>query len=123
MRPQFFCCNKYNKILIIIKILRFTKEGLEVARDNIPIAKFTRTVYPRPSFLHLEQAVNNSLSFLIVRHPFERLISAYGDKFLYNGNKFYESMGMRIVGRTRIPVCIKSSKNNKEYKNHVSSVV
>lgn len=41
------------------------------------------------------------VTFLIVRHPLERLLSAYRDKFERANRHFYEAYGKEIVRRYR----------------------
>jgi hypothetical protein len=41
-----------------------------------------RDFYPRPSKEELIEAMNNSLSFIVARHPLERLVSGFRDKIL-----------------------------------------
>lgn len=48
--------------------------------------------------LQLHAAQNNSITFLIARHPFERLLSAYRDKFVYAiPHSFHDKLGRKIV--------------------------
>lgn len=55
----------------------FTKK--EASESQLPQA-MARERYPRPSADELLLASSNSTSMIIVRHPFERLSSAYRDK-------------------------------------------
>lgn len=56
-----------------------------------------RDFYPRPSKEELIEAMNHSLSFIVARHPFERLVSGYRDKILgaLKGS-FHDKMGKAI---------------------------
>lgn len=64
-----------------------------------------RSKYSRPTTTELKEALNNSLSFIIVRHPFERLVSAYRDKFSnYNYNVHFREIGETIISATRFKV-------------------
>jgi chondroitin 4-sulfotransferase 11 len=45
-----------------------------------PPVSLAREKYKRPSKVELIEAMDESVSFLIARHPFERLVSAYRDK-------------------------------------------
>lgn len=47
-------------------------------------------------------SLNNSISFLIVRHPFERLLSAYNDKLKFAlPHTFHQKLGNMIVRKFR----------------------
>lgn len=55
----------------------------------------------------LHAAQNNSITFLIARHPFERLLSAYRDKFVYAiPHSFHDKLGRKIVRTYRKKVQI-----------------
>lgn len=53
-------------------------------------------------FPQLNDALNSSISFLIVRHPFERLLSAYNDKLKFAlPHTFHQKLGNMIVRKYR----------------------
>lgn len=57
--------------------------------------------------VQLEKAMNDSITFLIVRHPFERLLSAYRDKIMFAlPHSLHDKMGMKIVRKYRKHVSI-----------------
>lgn len=61
-----------------------------------------RKKYPRPSLSELQRAINESLSFLIVRHPFERLLSAYRDKLQFSlPFTLHQKLGTQIILKYR----------------------
>ncbi|XP_059614033.1 carbohydrate sulfotransferase 11 [Phlebotomus argentipes] len=75
---------------------QFLKKSKEV-----PLV-LARKKYKRPSESELISSLNDSVSFLIVRHPFERLLSAYRDK-LQNAlpNSFHSKLGTTIILKYR----------------------
>uniref|UniRef100_A0A336LZ33 Carbohydrate sulfotransferase n=1 Tax=Culicoides sonorensis TaxID=179676 RepID=A0A336LZ33_CULSO len=61
-----------------------------------------RKKYPRPSVDELIEAQNGSITFLIVRHPFERLLSAYRDKLQFAlPHTFHAALGQKIIRKYR----------------------
>lgn len=46
--------------------------------------------------------MNDSITFLIVRHPFERLVSAYRDKIVFAiPHSYHDKLGHKIVRKYR----------------------
>ncbi|XP_031622900.1 carbohydrate sulfotransferase 11 [Contarinia nasturtii] len=71
-----------------VQFLQRTKASpLELARKR----------FPRPSATELNEALSSSLSFLIVREPFERLLSGYRNKLESRRNKYYKLLGDQII--------------------------
>lgn len=69
--------------------------------NGVPLS-LARKRYPRPSVEELQTAVNNSISFLIVRHPFERLLSAYRDKLQFAlPHTLHQKLGNQIIRKYR----------------------
>lgn len=61
-----------------------------------------RQKYPRPSLQSLMKSFNNSVSFLIARHPLERLLSAYRDKLQYSlPHTHHRKLGNEIIVKYR----------------------
>ncbi|XP_021695552.1 carbohydrate sulfotransferase 11 isoform X1 [Aedes aegypti] len=78
----------------------YTPEFLKKTKD-VPL-QLARQRYPRPSVDALREAINGSISFVIVRHPFERLVSAYKDKIQYAlPNSHHHKLGIRIIQKYR----------------------
>jgi len=80
----------------------------QIARSKQQISHISRSVTPELEFDGARQALNDSFVFLVVRHPFERLLSAYRDKLenirvgLQHGTEhFYQKYGRRIVEKYR----------------------
>lgn len=112
-----------------IRFLQRTKASpLELARKR----------FPRPTKNELSEALTNSLSFLIVREPFERLLSAYRNKLEGYRNKYYKLLGEQIVkkyrkGSRKVSVCflfhyillslINVKKHNRKLSNLRDAVI
>ena len=63
--------------------------------------ELARKRFPRPSIEDLNEALDNSISFLVVREPFERLLSAYRNKMEDGRNTYYKLLGEQIVKKFR----------------------
>ncbi|KAH8389114.1 hypothetical protein KR200_006314 [Drosophila serrata] len=75
-----------------VKYLQRTEtQPLELARKR----------FPRPELAELMELLPSALSFLFVRDPFERILSAYRNKLEGNKNTFYKALGTKIVHRYR----------------------
>lgn len=71
-------------------------------RTNSSPLELARKRFPRPTQAELQDALSTSLSFLIVREPFERLLSAYRNKLEGCRNKYYKLLGAQIVKQYRV---------------------
>lgn len=88
-----------------LQFLQKTKTSpLELARKR----------FPRPTLPELSEALLNSISFLTVRDPFERLLSAYRNKLEGYRNKYYKILGRQIVQKYRENSTNFNSKNKKK---------
>ncbi|XP_017784239.1 PREDICTED: carbohydrate sulfotransferase 11-like isoform X2 [Nicrophorus vespilloides] len=68
---------------------------------QVPL-NLARQRYPRPSLVDLRKAFKNSLSFLIVRHPLDRLLSGYKDKIQYAlPHTYHRKLGNEIIQKYR----------------------
>ncbi|XP_039297166.1 carbohydrate sulfotransferase 11 isoform X2 [Nilaparvata lugens] len=85
----------------------FTEQFL--GQTTQQLSTIARKIYPELDYPQAEEALQSCLKVIIVRHPFERLLSAYRDK-LENVNvrkehgsvHFYQSYGSKIVERFRV---------------------
>ncbi|CAB0028134.1 unnamed protein product [Trichogramma brassicae] len=76
------------------------------ASKAVPVS-LARQKYPRPTADELARYLNDSVSFLIVRHPFERLLSAYRDKLEHSlPHTFHSKLGSHIISHYRLKVRI-----------------
>ncbi|XP_057663029.1 carbohydrate sulfotransferase 11-like [Diorhabda carinulata] len=100
-----------------------------------------RQKYPRPSLQELRKAFNTYISFLIARHPLERLLSAYRDKIQYAlPNTYHKKLGNEIIKKYRykknpiptqkeptfeefVEYLIDSVKNKEELDMHWTPIV
>uniref|UniRef100_A0A182YLX7 Carbohydrate sulfotransferase n=1 Tax=Anopheles stephensi TaxID=30069 RepID=A0A182YLX7_ANOST len=64
--------------------------------DNLYLA---RKFYPKENRLTLMQSMQHSFSFIIVRHPFERLMSAFEDRLASRKNAYYSRVAQAIYRR------------------------
>ncbi|XP_066942973.1 carbohydrate sulfotransferase 8-like isoform X1 [Macrobrachium rosenbergii] len=79
----------------------FTEQELLHAKET-PI-QLARKRYARPTVEELQQVLNSTrqpLSFLIARHPLQRLVSGYRDKIL-SGNRYYSKLARTILRQYR----------------------
>uniref|UniRef100_A0A182QUE4 Carbohydrate sulfotransferase n=1 Tax=Anopheles farauti TaxID=69004 RepID=A0A182QUE4_9DIPT len=64
--------------------------------DNLFLA---RKFYPKENRVTLMNSMEHSFSFIVVRHPFERLISAFEDRLVSMKNAYYSRMSRAIYHR------------------------
>uniref|UniRef100_A0A8D9EV50 Carbohydrate sulfotransferase n=1 Tax=Cacopsylla melanoneura TaxID=428564 RepID=A0A8D9EV50_9HEMI len=92
-------------------------------QSQAPALSLARVKYPRPSLSDLESAVSDpagSVTFVIVRHPFERLLSAYRDK-IYNSlpNTVHRSLSSMILRKYRPQAANKSNSRRATFEEFV----
>ncbi|XP_037958197.1 carbohydrate sulfotransferase 11 [Teleopsis dalmanni] len=75
-----------------IRFLQRTEsQPLELARKR----------FPRPEINELLDVLPSSLSFLFVRNPFERIVSAYRNKLEGGRNPYYKTLGQKVIHQYR----------------------
>ncbi|KAJ8717876.1 hypothetical protein PYW07_005806 [Mythimna separata] len=80
----------------------YTAAFLDKTKE-VPL-ELARRKYARPTTEMIKKAQGDSITFLIVRHPLERLASAYNDKIVHAWPKsFHDKLGQRIIKRYRDP--------------------
>uniref|UniRef100_A0ABD2VT55 Carbohydrate sulfotransferase n=1 Tax=Trichogramma kaykai TaxID=54128 RepID=A0ABD2VT55_9HYME len=85
------------------------------ASKAVPVS-LARQKYPRPTADELARYLNDSVSFLIVRHPFERLLSAYRDKLEHSlPHTFHSKLGSHIVSHYRLKSTKSGGKHGPRY--------
>lgn len=68
---------------------------------EVPL-ELARRKYGRPTVAVIKKAQLDSITFIIVRHPFERLASAYNDKIVHAWPKsFHDKLGRKIIKKYR----------------------
>ncbi|KRT85433.1 hypothetical protein AMK59_2187, partial [Oryctes borbonicus] len=86
----------------------FLKKTKQVALN------LARQKYPRQTTESLRKAFNNSLSFLIVRHPLERLLSGYRDKIEHAlPHSLHKKLGNQIIMKYRPLTATGKSRRTK----------
>ncbi|XP_045585007.2 carbohydrate sulfotransferase 11 isoform X1 [Procambarus clarkii] len=101
----------------------YTEKQLLKSNDS-PI-QLARRKYPRPSVAELQEVMNGDtppLSFMITRHPFLRLVSAYRNKIL-SGNEIYRNVMKGILIKYKHlgpPVPMKVTNGKRPPKGAVS---
>ncbi|XP_017844494.1 carbohydrate sulfotransferase 11 isoform X1 [Drosophila busckii] len=79
------------------------------------LLNLARERYPRVTLDELREAQNDSITFIIARNPFERLLSAYRDKIVFAlPYSFHDKLGRTIVrGYRKKPALIARAGNTK----------
>ncbi|XP_077178958.1 carbohydrate sulfotransferase 11-like [Paroedura picta] len=75
-------CSNWKKILLLLT-LNISRDPSEVDQIEIHQTNFLKRLSSYPSQQQME-LLNNYTKVMFTRHPLERLVSAYRDKFLHN---------------------------------------
>lgn len=81
----------------------------QITNSKLQISHFVRNIFASLTSLEAIKFIPTSLKFVIVRHPFERILSAYRDKLenITTHNKtgalfYYKKYGKKIVSKYRL---------------------
>ena len=88
---------------IFNRLAGYTRLDLKRRKDTPPMV-LAREKYGRPSVKNLVETLSlpNTIGFLIARHPYERLVSAYRDKILEpKRHTIYDVISKHIIVRYR----------------------
>ncbi|KAK3879254.1 hypothetical protein Pcinc_016165 [Petrolisthes cinctipes] len=99
-----------------LKMAGVSSQQIATYRDS-PV-EAARRFYPRPSPSDLQYYSRDLhyTSFLIVRDPFQRLLSAYRDKIEFNKQDYYSSLRCRIQEASYILPELKDKQKPEELK-------
>ncbi|XP_034482972.1 carbohydrate sulfotransferase 11 isoform X1 [Drosophila innubila] len=80
------------------------------------LLNLARERYPRVTLQELREAQNDSITFIIARNPFERLLSAYRDKIVFAlPYSFHDKLGRSIVRTYRKKPKLIARAGNTKY--------
>ncbi|KAH8402861.1 hypothetical protein KR222_007681 [Zaprionus bogoriensis] len=80
------------------------------------LLNLARERYPRVTLQELREAQNGSITFIIARNPFERLLSAYRDKIVFAlPYSFHDKLGRSIVRSYRKKPKLIARAGNTKY--------
>ncbi|XP_034107776.1 carbohydrate sulfotransferase 11 isoform X1 [Drosophila nasuta] len=80
------------------------------------LLNLARERYPRVTLQELREAQNDSITFIIARNPFERLLSAYRDKIVFAlPYSFHDKLGRSIVRTYRKKPKLVARSGNTKY--------
>jgi hypothetical protein len=99
---QVFSKYLKNNFLFFSWLNIFNKLTKSYGKVKIPPVTLARKTYIRPSVEQLYAAINTSITIIVGRNPFERLVSAYRDKIL----NAYSRSEHDVLGR------VKKTENN-----------
>ncbi|XP_068210993.1 carbohydrate sulfotransferase 11-like [Palaemon carinicauda] len=89
----------------LLELSGFTENDL--LHSDKPLQVILRDTYKSVKIDNMNKTLGNSIKFLFVRHPFQRLVSAYRNKLEdsymeADGQYFYNNYGRNIVAKYRV---------------------
>lgn len=100
-------------------LMNVTEETLNSGLEQL--STIARRVIPELEYPEADRALNASRRLLVVRHPFERLLSAYRDKLensvagrRHGTLHFYRKYGAKIVQKYRSKSCVCVREKERE---------
>nr|XP_006815824.1 PREDICTED: carbohydrate sulfotransferase 8-like [Saccoglossus kowalevskii] len=96
------CCTNWKRIFLVLS---------GVHNSTLGIHHLVVHAHNYSTISRIEHRRQNYTSFLFVRHPFQRLLSAYRNKFEIPDDHDFEKTGQRIMSLYR------SNTTNKEHSN------
>uniref|UniRef100_T1IJL8 Carbohydrate sulfotransferase n=1 Tax=Strigamia maritima TaxID=126957 RepID=T1IJL8_STRMM len=113
--PKVACTN-WKRILMFLNDYSDFRDPLDIPANDSHQADAFRTLDSYTP-LEKEQRIEHYFKFLFVRHPFDRLVSAYRNKFTQNYNiYFHNRYGRLIIQKYRT----KASKESLQRGNDVT---
>ncbi|XP_053168578.1 carbohydrate sulfotransferase 8-like [Hemicordylus capensis] len=91
-------CTNWKKILLLLT-LNLSRDPSDINGDTIHYTHLLKRLSSYPSEKQVE-LMNNYTKIIFIRHPLERLVSAYRDKF-YHSEPYYASIANRIKALSR----------------------
>ncbi|KAK8749956.1 hypothetical protein OTU49_015148 [Cherax quadricarinatus] len=88
----------------VYNLLKLAEAPQEQINSDIGLHRMLRDYYPKMSSSKMKRAFKNSFKLLVVRHPFERILSAYRDKLenyqrdlMFRDGYYHTMYGKNIV--------------------------
>jgi chondroitin 4-sulfotransferase 11 len=92
-------------------------------KTHTPPLELARKRFPRPNQYELNEVLAASISFLVVRDPFERLVSAYRNKLEGDRNKYYKLLGQQIVKKFRRKHKKRTKSSGPSFREFIQFIV
>ncbi|XP_063850533.1 carbohydrate sulfotransferase 9-like [Scylla paramamosain] len=122
---QLTFCPVYKAASTSWTITMLQLAGLWNAKTKaIPIQKLVHMFYPKMTGLAAATVTTNTTHFMVVRHPLQRLLSCYLDKFQYASKEYYYHLyGEKIIQRYRDSLIGLSGHQVQIYKEEVRAAM
>lgn len=100
--PKVACTNWKRVLMVLTGVAGSLQDPLSIPANEAHVAGNLRTL-SEYSTSQINQRLRSYLKFVFVREPFERLVSAYRNKFTQSYNTaFHKRYGTKIVQRHRL---------------------